>query len=245
MKRKKTRDDKRLQEVGERLRKARNQLGISQSEMAGRVGIVQSALVNYEHGRRTPPLSVLLALEHTFHIDHRWILEGKGEPLRRGRPLKPVIVAGQEHLRALQELEGADAYHAVPYMRDPAAAGTGLIMEEDIAGYCIIHQRVAPRPDDIRCVSISGDSMAPTLTDGSIVAVDITLRELRLVKGKIVCARTEEGEVVIKRLRLRQRHVLLYSDNPDQEKYPPLIVDLTEQPEPVIGQVVWAWVDLR
>jgi len=87
--------------------------------------------------------------------------------------------------------------------------------------------------------------MAPTLTDGSIVAVDITLRELRLVKGKIVCARTEEGEVVIKRLRLRQRHVLLYSDNPDQEKYPPLIVDLTEQPEPVIGQVVWAWVDLR
>jgi len=28
---------------------------------------------------------------------------------------------------------------------------------------------------------------------------------------------------------LRERHVLLYSDNPDQEKYPPLVVDVREQ----------------
>jgi SOS-response transcriptional repressor LexA len=94
-------------------------------------------------------------------------------------------------------------------------------------------------------VRIAGQSMAPTLTDGSIVAVDITPLPLRAVEGKVVCSRTGEGAVVIKRLRVRGHYVLLFSDNDDQRAYPPIVVDLRELDEPVIGQVIWAWVDLR
>ena len=87
--------------------------------------------------------------------------------------------------------------------------------------------------------------MSPGLTDGSIVAVDTRVRDLEKTRGKIVCARTAQNEVVIKRLRLREPYLLLYSDHPDQEKYSPIVVDLREVEEPIIGQVVWAWVDLR
>jgi phage repressor protein C with HTH and peptisase S24 domain len=133
----------------------------------------------------------------------------------------------------------------VPYLRDAAAAGAGRIMEEQVEGYCIIHRRVAPRPEGIRCVRVSGDSMAPTLTDGSIVAVDISPIPMRALEGRIVCSRTPDGAVAIKRLRARSHYALLFSDSEDQARFPPIVVDLRELPEPIIGQVIWAWVDLR
>ncbi len=188
---------------------------------------------------------MLLALEHRLHVSLEWVLTGAGEPLKRAGPTPPVIVTSPEELKALHRMEGEDQYYAVPYLRDAAAAGAGLIMEDQVEGYCIIHKRVAPRPEALRCVRIAGQSMAPTLTDGSIVAVDITPLPLRAVEGKVVCSRTGEGAVVIKRLRVRGHYLLLFSDNDDQRAYPPIVVDLRELEEPVIGQVIWAWVDLR
>lgn len=231
--------------VGERLRSVRAELGLNQSDLAEEVGITQSSVAAYESDKRPPPLPVLLALEHQLRINHEWVLEGEGERFTGVRPARPLIVTSPEELRSLHRLEGEDRYYAVPYLRDPAAAGAGLIMEEQVEGYCIIHQRVAPHPETIRCVRISGDSMAPTLTDGSIVAVDITPIPLRNLQGRIVCSRTHEGGVVIKRLRVRNHFALLFSDNEDQRTFPPIVVDLRELPDPVIGQVIWAWVDLR
>lgn len=231
--------------VGERLRAARRELGLNQSEFAEGVGITQSTVAAYETDRREPPLPVLLALEHRFRVNHEWVLEGSGERFTGVRPAKPVIVTDRQALKGIRRLEGEDQYYAVPYLRDAAAAGAGLVMEEQVEGYCIIHRRVAPRPETIRCVRISGDSMAPTLTDGSIVAVDITPIPMRALENRIVCSRTGEGTVVIKRLRIRRPYALLFSDNEDQERHPPLIVDLREVEDPIIGQVIWAWVDLR
>ncbi|MHC4788201.1 MAG: XRE family transcriptional regulator [Planctomycetota bacterium] len=231
--------------VGGRLRSVRAELGLSQTELAEAVGVTQSTIGAYDADSRPPPLPVALALEHVVRINHRWLLEGVGERRTGPRLTRPVIVTSQEELRALRRLEGEDHYYAVPYLRDPAAAGAGLVMEEQVAGYCIIHRRVAPRPETIRCVRISGDSMAPTLTDGSIVAVDITPVPLRNLEGRIVCCRTGEGAVVIKRLRVRNHFALLFSDNEDQRTFPPIVLDLRELEDPVIGQVIWAWVDLR
>jgi len=231
--------------VGDRLRSVRAELGLNQTEMARAVGVTQSSIAAYEGDRRRPPLPVALALELKFRINHEWLLDGTGQHLTGARPAKPVIVTNPKELASLRRLEGEDRYHAVPYLRDAAAAGAGLIMEDQVEGYCIIHQRVAPHPERIRCVRISGDSMAPTLTDGSIVAVDTVPIPLRNLEGRIVCCRTAEGTVVIKRLRLRNHFALLFSDNEDQRAFPPLVIDLREVEDPVIGQVIWAWVDLR
>jgi transcriptional regulator with XRE-family HTH domain len=231
--------------VGERLRAVRAELRLNQSELAGAIGITQSSIAAYEADKRAPPLPVLLALEHRLHVNHEWVLDGKGDPLVGARPSQPLVVTSPDELRHLRRLEGEDQYYVVPYLRDPAAAGAGLIMEEQVEGYCIIHRRVAPHPETIRCVRISGDSMAPTLTDGSIIAVDITPVPLRNLQGRIVCSRTHDGGVVIKRLRVRNHFALLFSDNEDQRTFPPMVLDLRELPEPIIGQVIWAWVDLR
>jgi len=239
----KTRD--RPSGIGERFKEVRTELGLNQTELGEAVGVTQSTVTAYETGKRRPPLPVLLALERVLRINHDWLLNGAGPRLTEAAPTRPVIVTSPEELKSLTRLEGEDRYYAVPYLRDPAAAGAGLIMEEQVEGYCIIHQRVAPHPERLRCVRISGDSMAPTLTDGSIVAVDVTPVPLHNLEGRIVCCRTGDGAVVIKRLRARNHFALLFSDNENQRTFPPIVVDLRELPDPVIGQVIWAWVDLR
>ena len=231
--------------AGARLRAVRTELGLNQTELARSIGVTQSSIAAYETDRRQPPVPVALALEHRFRVSHEWLLAGTGPRFAGALPPRPAILASEEDRRRLERLEGTDQYYVVPYLRDPAAAGSGLVMEEQIEGYCVIHRRVAPHPETIRCVRISGDSMAPTLTDGSIVAVDTTPIPMRALQGKVVCSRTAEGEVVIKRLRARGHYAMLFSDNEDQVRYPPVVVDLREVPEPIIGQVVWAWVDLR
>lgn len=231
---------------GERLRAARKELGLSQTQLAEAIGVTQSSVAAYESHERLPPLPVLLAIEHRLRINHEWIAKGRGERFTgHAAPQQPVVLATPEQRQRMEDLEGRDAYYAVPYLRDPVAAGRGLVMEEEVVGYCLIHRRVAPKPDALRCVRISGDSMAPTLTDGSIVAVDTTPVPLRNLESHIVCSRTAEGMVVIKRLRVRDRYALLFSDSEDQRTFPPLVLDLTEIEDPVIGQVIWAWVDLR
>jgi len=242
--------------IGQRLKAARSELGISQAKMASDLGIAQATLADYELDRYPPSRPLCMAIEFTYGISHMWVLEGKGSirnaaarrPGAAGAPAPmppPIIITDKNELARLENLEGRDRYHAVPYLRDAAAAGTGRIVEDAIEGYCIIHERVAPRPENLRCVRVSGESMVPVLTDGSIVAVDITLSAPRLVNGKIVCARVSEEEVVIKRMQLQHPYALLFSENPDQDRYPPVVLDLGEREDAVIGQVVWAWVDLR
>ena len=244
-----------------RLKTARKRLRMSQAEMASRVGVPRSTLTEYEQGKYEIPRQVCIALEYKLGINQVWLLSGEGDMFlqvapRPGRSAgegisvaelvtRPIVITDKSELEHLNALEGRDRFYAVPYLRDAAAAGTGRVVEDEIEGYCIIHERVAPRPENLRCVRISGESMAPVLPDSSIIAVDITLNNPRLVDGKIVCARVSEEEVVIKRLRLQDHYLILLSENQDQDKYPPVVLDLNERKDLIIGQVVWAWVDLK
>ena len=247
---------------GQRLRAARHALGLSQAEMGAMVGLAQTTFADYELDKYEMPRPLCLALEYRFGVNADWVLEGGGEMLREGPPrrgfaqppagpapagaaTRPIIVTDRRELERLDQFEGRDRYYAVPYLRDAAAAGAGRIVEDAIEGYCIIHERVAPRPENLRCVQVRGDSMTPALTDGSIVAVDVTQREPRELEGGIVCAHASRDEVVIKRLRLRGQYAMLFSENEDQHRHPPIIVDTREEPDFLIGRIVWAWVDLR
>jgi len=173
-------------------------------------------------------------------------------PASGGRPASkrpagppPRIITMVDNRRAFEEMEGAERFRAIPYMRDAAAAGRGRIVEDDVKGYVVVHERVAARPENLVAVQVAGDSMLPTLTDGSIVAIDVTQNSPAALRGRIVCARTESDEVVIKRLGAVGADLVLTSDNPDQLEYPPISIRPESVENPIIGQVVWGWVDLR
>lgn len=63
--------------------------------------------------------------------------------------------------------------------------------------------------------------------------------------GRVVCATLGERDVVIRRLRLTEHYGLLLSENQDQGKYPPVVVDLDERRDAIVGQIIQGFLDLR
>lgn len=64
--------------IGQRLRKLREQLNYSQSQMAGLMGLSESGYLKNEHGTRLPGLAVLDRIQGEWDISMDWFLFNKG-----------------------------------------------------------------------------------------------------------------------------------------------------------------------
>lgn len=67
-----------LGEYGERLRKVRAQLKISQKDFAANLGVAASYLSEIESGKTRPGYNFLIKLAGVFKVSSNWILLGKG-----------------------------------------------------------------------------------------------------------------------------------------------------------------------
>ena len=57
-----------------RLTDLRHQLGLSQEEVAGMVGISQRQISRYESGQNDPTADVLISFAKSFHTTTDWLL---------------------------------------------------------------------------------------------------------------------------------------------------------------------------
>jgi len=136
-------------------------------------------------------------------------------------------------------------YVGVPLLSDAAAAGSPRVMEDQVDEsdpYCVIHRRIAPRPADYRACWIEGDSMDPPLPSGSIVVVHLTERDPARLHGQMVAARIEGG-VTVKHAYFNGPVLSLVPGNPDRAAHPIYTINMIEEPDAIIGRVVYAWCD--
>lgn len=66
--------------LGARIAALRRDQGLSQAELAHRLGISPSAVGMYEQGRREPSVELLVALAGEFHVSTDFLLTGKPGP---------------------------------------------------------------------------------------------------------------------------------------------------------------------
>lgn len=175
---------------GKRLQECREELGLSQSALAKRLGVSQSAVGNYEAGISFPREEVLLRLFDCLETDPNTLFqdsfrEGSGV-LRRGeralleqyRGLSPT---GKESVRAVMDalcayrddLEAGKTEREprlIPLYRSPAAAGYAAPVFGEDFDYIPVEDDV-PLSAEF-AVRIQGDSMVPFIKDGSVVYVN-------------------------------------------------------------------------
>ncbi len=70
--------------MGDRLRKARQKIGLEQADFAEEIGIGRTTLINYENDKRAPKSIVLKAVALRTGVP-LWWLEGRESP----RPVGP------------------------------------------------------------------------------------------------------------------------------------------------------------
>lgn len=70
-------NEERRKRFGERIRAIRKSLGLTQENLAEKLGISKQAIVTYETGRREPPFKNLIGLSRVLNVTTDWLL---GEP---------------------------------------------------------------------------------------------------------------------------------------------------------------------
>ena len=216
--------------LGERLARAREELGYTQKQFAALTDTPLGSLKDYEGGKSIPGGEVIakigfvgIALEYLFF--------GEGEPLTR---------AGGH--RAEQPTAG---YVYIPLYDVRAGAGRGTHIEsERVVDSLVfkedwIRQELRASPGDLRLINVSGDSMEPDLRAGDIILIDHT--DTRASREGIYVIRMD-GALLVKQLqRLPGGVVKVISRNQAYEAFTVPVATL-EEPNgfAIIGRVVWA-----
>ncbi len=170
------------EEFGSRLKRARLAAGLSQAQLAEKVGISVRLVRYYEAGAKAPLLDRLSDVARATGRDVGWFFEAAAV---RMVPL----------------------YHEVP-------AGPSKAAFQEMERMIPVPPHWARGRAEVFCLKVRGDSMAPTLLDGDVIAVR---RQPEAEERAIVVARVEglaeEGEYVVKRLARRGGKWILRSDN--------------------------------
>ena len=100
----------------ERIRLAREKIGISQRKLNEKFGINQATIVYYETGRREPRIGYLMDLMDLTGVTGEWLLSGKGDMY--GKEEKKITKE-----EAIESLYGDKADELILYLieaiRDP------------------------------------------------------------------------------------------------------------------------------
>lgn len=67
-------DEERRKDFGARVRIMRKSLGLTQAELAKKIGTTPDAITNYERGKREAPFKNLIGLSQALNVTTDWLL---------------------------------------------------------------------------------------------------------------------------------------------------------------------------
>ncbi len=228
-------------ELKDRLKKARKDAGLTQAELAERVGIKQASVSEIERGL-TRTSGYLVQLAQACGVDPVWLSggslsQGESRPLSNATMLGPISLWDDD-----TPLDDDEVY--LPFLKEvELSAGSGRTAVQESSGRKLRFGKQTLRNQNVQaghavCVTVHGNSMDPVLPDGSTVGVD---RSATTVKDGKMYAIDHGGELRVKTLYripgggLRFRSFNL-DEHPDEEYS---AQDLAEAGITVIGKVFW------
>lgn len=212
--------------LGEKMRFAVEASGLTLVEVAGKLGVSVRTLHNYFNDEREPNLDRLLDFSDLT-----------------GAPIEQLIVRDAGHVVDLASEEGSSDFVLVDYYDVELSAGQGRVRNEtgSIGQFAFRSdwlKRVGLLATHATLVRVAGESMEPTLADGSIVLIDHR-DKTAVSKAHIFAVR--EGEMLsVKRVErdAQNKVILLHSDNPTA---PTRVIEAKNVGDfEIIGRVVWS-----
>lgn len=102
-----------LVSIGQRLKKARREAGLNQTQVTEATGIGQASISRHEGGKQTPETDAIVLYANAYSVDAGWLLTGENPAVESH--VEPVDEHPQE--RQLREFEGqhGDRFPAYVY----------------------------------------------------------------------------------------------------------------------------------
>ena len=186
---------------GDRLVKARENLGFNQANFSEKIDLAAQSLARYEKNKVNPSLEFIAKLTDMFNINSNWLLTGKGEMFISNDTTK-----------------NSDNYF-IDLLNVRAGAGEGIynyvIETVDTISLDKSFFRTPINTNKIKGIQVDGDSMEPTLRDGDYVLIDENIN----FGTNGIYAIQYGGQILIKRLQFKMDGtILIISDNDKYDK---------------------------
>ena len=224
--------------LGERVRRYREALGLSQAELARRAGFTSRSAINkIESGHSQVSITRIKPLAQALGVHEQRLLYDDEDLRKRIDPtmleffdddlnallnaadsmsVSPEMLGRMNDMKTPKNLIPIQKLnkHAVPVIGE-VAAGQPILAEET-------HDLYVDGPEKADyALRVSGDSMKPTFLDGDLVYIRATPE---VPNGTIAVVLIDDS-ATLKHVYRAEKTLTLISDNP---KYTPMIIDLTE-----------------
>ena len=220
--------------IGQRIRQHRTARGWSLRELGARMELSPNVLGLYEQGTCCISVDLIQEFSKTLAVHPAELITDEGPLLYQSPQLKIFQTAS---IHKTPQISGED-FVSVPLTESAIAAGLPIIPQENIEDYVLLHIRAAGKHSNLVASRVDGNSMEPTLHPGDIVVID---RDDKIIMKKKMFAIYHEGGLTAKFLEQKNNLLILRPLNPNAEIQ---IIDLTENPQPIVGKIIGAWKDL-
>lgn len=173
--------------IGSRIRSAREAKGLTQAQLADKVGNIKSSVVSmWENGNSRPDLDRFSRLCAALDITADELLGLKLdtnrptlEEVERNRKIRVLdehglemvdFVVDKEYARVTARAKKKARILKVDWYNIPASAGTGSFLDNETAEPILVYETSEAERADF-ALSVSGDSMEPEFHDGDKVFV--------------------------------------------------------------------------
>lgn len=215
----------------ERLKYAREQLNMSQSEVAEAVGMKQPSYYQLESGK-TQRSRYINEIANALKVDVDWLVYGKGKATKDSEANQADLLAEAEGAVIL--IGGSTKYPLVkiPYLDIKASCGPGYVNEENpeahTQSFTVEFLRNNSLPTDgkgLILMHACSDSMGYTIPHGTLMLVNTNESEYDNFINNKIYVFNADGEMICKRaVKNLDGSVVLKSDNTDKDTYPDQII---------------------
>ena len=213
--------------VNKNLKFLRVQKGMTQKQLAEKLGLKQAAIGAYEEERATPPLTSLLDIIKIFDVNLDDLV--KQDLSRIPEKERRIVSCKRDVLAITVDSNNKENVELVSYK---ASAGylSGYQDPEFVKELPKISMPVLPKNKTYRAFEIQGDSMLP-LQPGSIIFGEYIENIDAIKNGKLYVLVTRQDGIVFKRVfnfSQAEGRLLLVSDNRQYEPYSVDAADVLE-----------------
>lgn len=206
--------------LGEYIKYIREKNGLGLNQLAVKIDVVSSLLSRLENGKvlKVNPF-LLKKISEGLKIDYKELYKIVG------------------YLEEDEEIPKVETRLVELPVYGRAAAGNGYInMENIIRTEYLVAIPGEDFPKGAFIAEVYGESMFPTLLDGDFAIVDPDCNDKNI--NNQICVVTYNGQTFIKRVVIKEKYVVLMSDNPDRVKYEDIIVPTDEYSDLVCHGIV-------
>lgn len=185
--------------IGTRIKEARINMGLTQEELANKIGVTKGAIGNYENEVSTPKIDLLYKLFDVLQCDANYFYQDEMKNTKKNVTLsfseekmvtryRKLDNHGKEIIdiildKEFERIKSPEKIIELPYESEPehicgtlnlsdlkASAGTGnFLSEESMTPIQVDFNRLTAKADF--AVPVEGDSMLPKYKDGDILLI--------------------------------------------------------------------------